>query len=572
VSEQNYWMRASRSRLSRRNLLASTAIGLAIAGGAGLVACGNRPSNKTANTGAGNVLDTPQPGGTFNGVLSYDAPLDPQKASASPQQVIGGVMSRVFRFKTGSDPNSFADHDVENDAGVSAESPDGVTWTIKLRPDVQFQNISPVNGHTLEAEDVRASFVRALDPATGNPNMGSLNMIDAHQIQTPDKQTLVFKLNYPYAPFQRTLASPAYSWIFPREILSGGYDPARTVIGSGPFLFESYTPNVAYTYKKNPAWFEKGRPYVDNLRVSVIPDPAQQLAQFSAANTDELLLTVDQLSAAKQQNPKAIVLKALDGRPSSIYFQFFDKSGPFQDLRVRQALSMAIDRDALSKAIYNGESVQPIFVPAYMGKWAVKVQDLPASSQQYFKYNPSEAKKLLEASGTTNFQFKFAYIVNSSFSTPVYIKQSEAVANMLNTVGIKTSIVTQDYIKDFIGGGKGSRQGYFDKDTMVFHNQAGFTEADEFIFSYFHSKSTSNSERLSDPTLDSMIDSERTIVNQDERLKAIQDIQKYIASKMYVVSTIGAFQYIALQPHVHNYNYTNSLGLETETYAKLWVR
>src|SRR5581483_1757334 len=100
----------------------------------------------------------------------------------------------------------------------------------KLRPDAKFHNVAPVNGHAVEAEDMKATFTRALNPATNNPNRGALDFINAAQITTPDKQTVVFKLNYPYAPFRSTLASPAYSLLFPREVLSGGYDPSKTVI------------------------------------------------------------------------------------------------------------------------------------------------------------------------------------------------------------------------------------------------------------------------------------------------------------------------------------------------------
>jgi peptide/nickel transport system substrate-binding protein len=560
-------------QMTRRRLLASGIAGGAVAISLGGACAGNpaQPSAGRTSGASGASGGPPQMGGTLRLYATANAVLDAQKTSSGPGVVVGGAQSRVFRIKTGADPKVYADHDIEPDLGVTAESPDAITWTVKLRPDARFHNIAPVNGHPVEAEDIKATFIRALDPATSNPNRGSLTMIDPAQIETPDKNTIVFKLLYPYAPFRKSLASTSYAWIFPREVLSGAYDPGKTVIGSGPFIVESVQPDVASTAKKNPDWFERGRPYVDGVRLAIVPDLQQLFAQFQAGNLDLLLVdNANDLQTATQQNPKAAIVKAVDGRSFPIYGQLGDPSSPFADIRVRQAISMAIDREAIGNAIFNGQTVYKLFVPGYMGKWALGPQDLPQSAQQYFKYNPAEAKKLLDAAGASNWQLKLAY-VTGGFYTPAYGKQAEAVGNMLNSSGIKTNLVTQDYIKDFIGGGKGSRQGNFDKDTIGFFAEAIYTEADDYLYIYFHSKSTSNGERLKDATLDAMIDKERTIVDEDARLKAIQEIEKYIADKMYVIPTVGGYEWNITQPRLQNYQYSKSSNF-TETYSKAWLQ
>jgi peptide/nickel transport system substrate-binding protein len=581
MSQENYWAGRRARRLSRRHLLASASAGGAVLAAGALAACGNAKSPAQGNAGAtatsGQAASgTPQSGGTLNVYVGFNPPLDPQKVSAAAQQVVGGSYSRLFRFKTGANPDVITDHDLENDLAVSIESPDAVTWTVKLRPDATFHNIAPVNGHAVEAEDIKASFTRALDPATSNPNRGSLGMIDATQIQTPDKQTVVFKLNYAYAPFRKTLASPTYSMILPREALAGAFDPTKTVIGSGPLVVESVTPDVATVFKKNPNWFEKGRPYVDGVRLAVITDRSQQIAQFASGNMDELILdNIDDVNAAVQRQSKAQVFKAQRASPFPLYFQMGDQSSPFQDIRLRRAVSMAIDRDTLGKAIFNGQYVEVVYVPSYMGKWSMHVSDLPQDTKQYYTYNPSEAKKLVEAAGGGNLQLKLAYLVNgpSSFlPSPSYKQHAETIANMLNAVGLKTVLITHDYNKDFVDSGKGSRQGYFDKETMMFASAGSNTDADEWLFSYFHSKSTSNQEHLNDAAYDAMVDKERTLVNEDERLKAVQDIQRYLADKVYAPSTVGTYEWAVVSPRVQNYQYSNSLGKNTETYSKLWLK
>lgn len=571
MNSTGYWTDQRRRLLSRRGFVAAGASGTAAVA---LLACGSKGKPQTSGagsqTGSQSTTGAPQPGGNFNAYQTSNPTLDPHKVQGVTNTGIAGVMSRVFRFKTDTDPSFSTNHVLENDLAVSGESPDAVTWTIKLRPDAKFHNIAPVNGHPVEAEDIKATFTRALDPSIPNPNRGGLNMMDLAQVQTPDKQTLVFKLNFPYSPFRNLLADGYYGWIYPREALAGSYDPSKVAIGSGPFLLNSATPDVAFTYKKNPDYFEKGHPYLDTWQYAVIADANQQLAQFTAGNLDELLIgNPNQVATVQQQSPKATMLKVPNASPNPLYFQMGDSTSVFQDIRVRRAVSLAIDRDAISKAIYSGQSQEMAWLPSSFGKWAPQVQELPADTQQYFKYDPAQAKQLLQAAGQTNLLLKVAF--PNTFQNPVFNNQVETITNMLGQVGIKTNIVVQDYVKDFIGP-KGSRNGNFDKDTMMYVSVAPFSDPDGSLYSYFHSKSTANQEKLNDPKLDAMIDKQRTLVNDDDRQKAVRDIVTYLAQQMYAPSTVGTFQWVFVQPRVQNYQYSsNSISRATETYAKLGV-
>jgi ABC-type transport system substrate-binding protein len=311
------------------------------------------------------------------------------------------------------------------------------------------------------------------------------------------------------------------------------------------------------------------------LKVAVVPDRSQQLAQFAAGNLDVLILdNTDDVATAQQRVAKAQVFKAQRASPFPIYFQMGDPSSPFQDIRLRRAVSMALNRDVLAKVVFNGEAEQAVFVPSYMGKWSVKVPDLPADLRKWYSYSPADVKQLLQAAGATNLEVRLAYLINgpTNFApSPIYKKHVETVANMLNEAGIKTSLITHDYNKDFVDAGKGSRQGYFDKDVMMFASAGSYSDADEWLYAYFHSKSTSNQERLNDPAYDALVDKQRTLVNEDDRLKAVIDIHKYLADKMYAPSTVGTYEWAVISPRVQNFQYSNSLGKYTETYAKAWI-
>ena len=573
---ENYWPDRLRRRMGRRRVLGAGALSVAGLIGATVLACGGPKKSGQASTAGSQTraqpaTDTARQGGTLSDYWTINASLDPHKLSAGGQQIAGAAMSRVFQYKTSTDPFTVTDHALEQDLGISAESSDAVTWTVKLRSDARFQNIPPVNGHAVEAEDVKATFTRALDPTTNYPNRGALGMIDPNQIETPDKQTIVFKLKYPYAPFQGILASPVFSWIFPHEALSGGYDPAKTLIGSGPFVLENAQPDVAYTYKRNPDWFEKPRPYLDGLRIAIIPAAAQQLAQFTAGNLDHLEFRLPfDLATARQNSPKATVIRVSYGPANQLFFQLGDPTSVFQDIRVRRALSMAIDRESISQAVYGGEGTKYVFVPGFLGKWSLPVDKLDPAVGQYYKYNPGEAKKLLEAAGQTNLQIR----LTNAFASMGLIdttKAVEAINGMLNAIGIKSTIVNLDFNKDYVGTGRGIRAGYYEKDMVIYNQGAPFTEADDYLYGLLHSKTAANIEHLNDPAYDAMVDKQRTLVNEDERVKAVRDAQLYLAEKLYMVSTVGSYRWELVQPRVRNYSYSDSLGVYTETYAKAWV-
>jgi peptide/nickel transport system substrate-binding protein len=575
MEEKNYWLLRYRDRLSRRRLMAgAVAAGGGVAMSAILAGCGRSGgSSSVTTTPSGQASGgTPQPGGTLNVVIGFNPMLDPQKQSSVQLQGAGGVMQRLFRFKTGADPAVGLNWDTEPSLALSAESPDAITWTVKLRPNVKFQNTAPVNGHPFEADDVKASFQRILDPATASPNRGALDMMSADQIQTPDKQTVVFKLNYPYSPFRALLANPAYSSIYPREAYAGAYDPLKVAIGTGPFTLDSVQPDVAYVYKKNPDYWEKGLPYVDQVKMAIVVDNSAQLAQFTGKNIDEILITdLNSANAGKQSNPQAAFMRASNVGPSPSYFQMGDPTGPFLDIRLRQAVGMAVDREALGKSVY-GEYEQVVFVPGYVGKWSMRPSDLPKESQQFYIYNPAEVKKLMDATGAANQQFQFIRLTGGPFNSATLQKQAETVNSMLNAAGFKTTLVTHDYFKDFVDAGKGSRQGYFDKNAIAFFATSSYNDPDDWLFSYFHSKSTSNQEHLNDPTYDAMVDKERSLTNDDDRLKAVKDIQAYLASKQYAPATVGGYNWILVQPRVQNYQYTRSASKMEETYMKVWLK
>jgi peptide/nickel transport system substrate-binding protein len=519
--------------------------------------------------------DTPVSGGTLNHWLGANPPtFDPHlNVSVNTLYIASGALSRVFRFKTGWDPNIGNNLDVEPDLGASAESSDAITWTVKLRPNLKMQNVAPLNGRAVDSEDIKATFTKATLPTS--VNAGNLGMIDPSQIQTPDANTAVFKLKYPYAPFNKLLASGAYSWIMPKEAAAGAYDTAKKIVGSGPFILDSYTPDVAVVWKKNPNYYEQGRPYVDQVRLAIIPDPNTRIAQFTGGNLDILTMTLlDNVPTIKQQNPKADAIRTVTSGNGVMYYNLKDPSSPFQDIRVRQALNLSMDRDAYAagSGFAKGEYVQTFTVPPNVGKWAAMAEDYPADTLQWYKYDLAKAKQLMSASGVKSIRMLYPA---GNPADPQLGRQADIAQNMVKQLPWTVSYSNIDYTKDWINGGKGVGYpgGGVPADAMAWWGWSSRTEVDEYLFSFFHSKGAGNFMHVSDPKIDDGIDKARTVLNEDDRIKAYKDVQRYIAAQNYVLmGMVNGLAYYFSAPRLHNFQFGDTYSPGSNYWAKTWIK
>jgi peptide/nickel transport system substrate-binding protein len=593
-----YWSRFARRRYSRRRLLGSAAVtGMGIAsaafvgcnahssgsssksssGASGAGSSGNSVASLVGSTGsAPPSSEQPARGGTFVYVTGSNLQgLDPQNTSAAPTlTALGGIFSRPLKFRVDWDVNKANNRDVVPDLASSVESPDAVTWTLKLRTNARFHNIAPVNGHAVEAEDIKASYVRGL--TAGSVAATGLTVMDASQIQTPDKNTVVIKLKYPFANFKNILASGQYSWIFPRELLAGAYDPKSKTIGSGPFLFDSYTPDVALNLKRNPDYFDQPRPYVDAVKVAIVPDPNQQYAQFAAGQIDTLSnISQQNLPTYQQQIPNAQTITNWGPGDAQLYYKPQDPKSPFRDIRVRRAVSLSFDRDALTKAAFDGKAIPNFYSPQSLGDWSLKMDQLPPDTAQWYKFDLNQASQLIRAAGLEGFELK--YLSPSPYpaggDSPSFHVLREATASMVGKLPWKVNLVLADSAREWINSGKGIRYGNFDPTACVWAGLEGHNDVDEYIFAWYSSQSTSDIGSVKDDQLDQGLIKGRSILNDDERLKHYIDLQKYMAAQLFSVGgNPNVLSFSMVNARVRNYQSGDGYGLIANNVAGLWLK
>ncbi len=515
-------------------------------------------------------------GGTYRTYATGDPPtIDPHgNLSFITKTMAAYPYSRLYKYKAGPGTLRANVRPTPDVAEKIENTPDGLKWTVSLRKDVKFHDIAPVSGRSLGSDDVKYSWERVL----GSTGSAQVQFVD--KVEYPDASTVVFTLKAPNATFLDVLADSNLLWIVPKEA-AGGFDPSKTMIGSGPFIFDSYTPSVSYKMKRNPAWHgagPEGAPFFDNIETSIIPEYANYLAQFRGGNLDVLNANSADLEELVKQN-KFTVTSYQNSGANWLWFDGQDPNANYiKDERIRQAFSMAVDRDALTDLGYNTKKLEAAgiktskawnnLIPAGWGRFWLDPQGKDAGDgAKFFKYDPAEAKKLLEAAGFTD-NITYQYTANRYGKD--FNDSAEATLGYLNAIGVKTTTDVQDYAskyitQTFVGNFKG----------VAFGLESGFGEAGAYPLRLF-TNNANNHGRVNDPVLTKFATDQQVELNDEKRVKLFHDAQRYHATKMwYIPLQVGAGETWAVyQNNIQNGGdfFTLAYGAPTETTPYLWKK
>ncbi|TDD25760.1 ABC transporter substrate-binding protein [Nonomuraea diastatica] len=370
----------------RRTRLGAAALTAALL----LSACGGGGGIDGDEGGNAAPAGDPKPGGSLVLQLptEIDEGLNPMTTSdpSTMGLISGTVYEKLVDFKTGPDVKSL---EIMPDLAESWKiSKDGTTYTFKLRKDVRWHNIPPVNGRPFTSDDVVATF-EALQKTT---EVHKWMIEPVKTIEAPDDHTVVFKLKHAYSPLLDYLAYH-FNMILPREGLEGKFDMQKQAIGTGPFMLDKHTPNVEWVFKKNPDYYIKGKPYLDEIRRPIMSDIAAVTAALRSGRLD--VGTTSDVNVAKSLDGKGFTVNETPGAPVSIFIN--PEKEPFDDPKVRQAFMEAIDWDGMGQNIrgrYNLTSlVRPDISTAALAKDEVL---------KLRPYSPENAKKLLAQAGLPN--------------------------------------------------------------------------------------------------------------------------------------------------------------------------
>lgn len=470
----------------------------------------------------------PKSGGTFTIAAPADAPmLDPHRQSSYyTHQMVGLVYNKLVTYDTGPDVE-YTEYNIVPDLAESWEiSKDGKVYTFHLR-EAYWHDKAPVNGRQVLAEDVVATMNRILDL----PGHQAALLSKVENIEAKDDKTVVFTLKQPFAPFLNFMANH-FMWILPKEAVDGEIDLATTAIGTGPFVLEKWEDNVQATYVKNPNFYEEGKPYLDKIIYKVVPDQGARIAAFRTGEAETIgAVSPEEIGNLLKSNPDTDIVEVMYATQDQVYMNM--EREPFDDLRVRKAISMAIDRKNMVESIYVGGEVSGPVNPS-LGDWALPLEE----REELQPYDPDKAKQLLAEAGYPD-GFDTTVMVTDGYGEQL-VRVAQWIVEDLRDIGINAEIDVVEYATYF-----SERWPNVDYDIGVGY-QTWFQEPDEWLHTQLHSQGTRNWFNISDPELDKMLDEQRLIYDEAERKEKVYDIQRYVLEN--VVNPIPVTTYYVKSP------------------------
>src|SRR6266480_3266340 len=403
-------------------------------------------------------------------------------------------------------------------------SKDGLTYTFKIRRGVKFHD-----GALLTAQDIKATYDHIINPGPGgaSPRKGQYAVVEA--VEAADDQTLHFRLKHPSAGLLSSLASP-WNFIYKADILAK--DPRwyeKNIMGSGPFTFVEYVAGSHWVGKKNPNYFIKGRPYLDGYRAVVIRDTAPRVAAvrsaqaliefrgFNPAARDDIVKTAGN-QVVVQESPWVCNLTVT----------LNNEKKPFDDVRVRRALTLAIDRWGASKTL------SQISVMKYVGglfrpgsEFAMPESELIklAGFGKNIEASRKEARRLLKEAGVPE---GFSFTLKNRNVREPYEVTGVYVIDQWRQVGLNVNHVQQEegpYFNDF-------RQGNYD--AGIDFSCDFMDDPDLQLFKFVSSKrSPVNYARYNDSVLDDLYDKQSRAIDPKERLKLLRQLKSGLSMRRH---------------------------------------
>jgi len=406
---------------------------------------------------------------------------------------------------------------------------DGVTYTFHLREGVKFHN-----GKELDAEDVKYSLERQLNPDVGSAGRGDLTMIDT--IEVMDKYTLKITLKTPTGPFLAALGG-RYNAVIPKDSAPDGETLRRTAIGTGPFMVEEFVPTEKLVLVKNPDYWEEGKPLLDKVTIQVIPDEQTILAGLRTGEIDMATLE-DAKNYLLLEGDENLVLT----RTPAIKHDTLElppDTPPVDDIRVRQAILLGLDKEAIMEAGILGLGRTLGGMPPAMTYWSLPPEELPNQTRDVEK-----AKELLaEAGYPDGFDMTLRTIVGYG----TMAADAPVIAANLKDIGINVEVETVDlgvWIEDWRNL----------REPITRNAWGGFMDPDLLYYRHFHSQPEGmDFRRWNNSAADEILDKARSSVDPAERKEYYNEIQRMLAEDPVMIPLYSPDLLNAMQPYVKDY-------------------
>lgn len=483
--------------------------------------------------------------GRLHGYLSLR--LDSNPTTLDPALITdvqgGGIAAKLFNGLVRFNENLELVPDIARSWGLSA---DQLTYTFHLRRDVRFSS-----GRRIEAQDVKYSFERVLTPRTRAPLTWVLDKIEGANdfiegkapgvsgIQVVNDHTLILKLKKPFGPFLSLLAMTT-AYVVPREDVERlGQDFGTHPVGSGPYLLSEWKHGQHVVLTAREDYFE-GKPKLSGILYRIIPEDLTAVLEFETGRLDVLQIPS---SEYRRYVTDPLWREHVYGRPGldTYYLGLNCTRPPFNDVRVRRAANMAVDRQHILNTIFEKRGALAAG-PVPPALWKDKAW---SRLLQGYAYDPKKAKELIKEAGA------------DGAAINIYIKQEpevldiiEVIGNYLEKAGFKVSITQLDWsaFKQAVNEGK--------PDAFWLGWWADYPDPENFLYPLFHSASVGtggNRTRCLDPELDRIIETAQSTTDEKKRYLLYREAEDRIIQNAPWIFMWHKADYFVVQPWVKNF-------------------
>ena len=409
-------------------------------------------------------------------------------------------------------------------------SDDELTYTFKIRTGVKFHN-----GREMTADDVKYTIDRIKDPATKSPRQSVYALVDS--VEAPDATTLVIHLSEPYAPLLAVLADIS-SGIVPKEAAA---DLVNHPVGTGPFKFVEWVRDDHVKVEANKDYWREGLPYLDGITYTFNGDANARAASLRSGTVDFLWNAPPELHDVLSKDP-TLQTYGGKGTQSFQYMLLNMKKAPFSDVKVRQAIYWALDREEIQQISRPGTttSVTTGFLPPE--HWA-------GVKETMYHQDYDKAKQLLgEAGYADGFPMEILALVGSDF----HIRSAQAVQQQLKPLGIEVTVTTVD------SGQQTARRNAGDYDAII-SGFSGTIDPDERFTQTFATGGGTNFADFSDSQVDDLVAQARQVSDRDKRAELYREAATRISEVGPMAFIYNYHFYDALQGYVKNYTFNPQL-------------
>jgi peptide/nickel transport system substrate-binding protein len=459
----------------------------------------------TATTAAAPASGAPKKGGTLKVALNSDIiGVDPHGASAGVDR---NVYTAIYNGLVAPDKNL----NMVPDLAESWTAPDPKTYVFKLRPNVKFHD-----GTACDAAAVKKNFDWILDPANASPRQPEI--VDVEQVSVDDPLTVRIALKGPSAPFLSIISDRAGYMVSPTAREKFGKDYPRNPVGTGPFQFVEWVKDDHATFKRFDGYFEPNLPLLDEITYRPIPDLSVGLTELKTGNVD-FLMAIDTKDVPDIKSTSGLAY--LEGPGVGYQGLWINTAkGPLANKALRQAVNLAVDRQAL-------------LAVAYSGVGQISSGPIPPSSWAYDAAAPSvtrdvaAAKQKLAEGGQPS---GFSMVLKAQSGSPVQDKITQLIQAQLAEAGIQVQIQTVEFGALL----KAGEQGDFDAMSLGW---SGRIDPDGNIQPIFAANGAFNYGKYANQAVDDAIARERAGSDQAARKQVFQQLQQTINDDVAYIFT-----------------------------------